>query len=112
MKIKIQYNLKEDTFKVWSQVKTEYLQEMLLEFLRSQMGLGKDESEPVKKDIYTMEITINLENDVFSIVSDTGNESLSTGLVSNLASLMDDESDKVEVVEDPVLAIRKKYHNK
>jgi hypothetical protein len=112
LKIRIEYNYKEDTFKVWSQVKTEHIEDMLLEFLRSQMGLGKDDSEPAVKDVYTMEITINLENDVFTINSDTGNASLSAGIVNHLAGLINNESDKVEIVEDPVLAIRKQYHNK
>lgn len=61
--------------------KPEALKEILTEFLRTQIGLGEDKSSPNEQDYYTITISLQLERDVFTVKSDTGNKGLTTGIV-------------------------------
>lgn len=64
--------------------KTEALKEILTGFLRTQIGLGKDKSSPNKEYYYTITISLQLEGDVFTVKSDTGNKGLTTGIVMDV----------------------------
>jgi len=91
----ITYNLKEDSYAVSGSVKKEQVQEVLEEWLRTQIGLGSDESRPNEKDIYTITIKLELNGDIFSVESDTGNKSLTTGIILALVKEIKAGSDKV-----------------
>lgn len=91
----IKYNLKEHTFLVKSEVKKESVPEVIENWLRSQIGKGKDESKPRKQDVYTITLTIDLEDDSFEITTDTGNKSLTTGILMELNSAIHNKKDYV-----------------
>ena len=61
--------------------KPEALEEILEAWLREQMGAGADQSTPTEREVYTVKLALDLSDDTFSVESDTGNESLTTGIV-------------------------------
>jgi hypothetical protein len=98
LKIKIQYDLKENTYRITSEIKKERIQEVIEELLRAQIGAGSDKGEPVEKDIYTIFIDLELEGDIFNVSADTGNKSLTTGILAQLIGKLDKNSENVEIV--------------
>lgn len=63
--------------------------EILENWLRSQIGEGRDTSTPIERDQYTIKIELNLSNDSFRTKSDTGNESLTCGIVRDVFDRLD-----------------------
>ena len=84
MKTQIKYNLKEDNFHIVSEIKKDRIKEIVGEVLRAQMGAGSDTRKPVEKNLYTIVIDLELEDDTFKISSDTGNKSLTAGILMQL----------------------------
>jgi hypothetical protein len=52
--------------------------------LRGQIGQGEDKSEPNKKKEYQIDIRVDLNYDRFNTLSDTGNKSLTCGMVMDI----------------------------
>ncbi|MDD4931509.1 MAG: hypothetical protein PHG66_05200 [Candidatus Colwellbacteria bacterium] len=57
------------------------LNDLFCDFIRAQMGAGADDSKPNDKNIYSIDIMLDLSTDTFSVKSDTGNKSLTCGIV-------------------------------
>ena len=98
MKTQVKYNIVEDTFHIVSEVKRDKVQEVIELLLRSQIGAGGDDSEPNKHDIYIIDIDLELEDDTFDVSSNTGNKSLTTGILAKLVQELSNNSDKVSFV--------------
>jgi hypothetical protein len=93
LKTEVKYNLKENTYRIASEVKKERVIEVIEELLRSQIGAGPDKAEPVKRDIYTIVIDLELQGDIFTVSADTGNKSLTAGILAQLVK--DKNSDNI-----------------
>jgi len=74
---------------ITTNIKKQGLSEVLEAWLSSQLGAGKDTSEPVEKDSYLITITLRLEDDTFYTTSDTGNKSLTCGIVADVFARLD-----------------------
>jgi len=90
VRIKIVFNMKEfpKTF-IETDVKTEEIKEVLCAFVQGQAGEGVDESKANILDIYTIDIILELSDDSFRIVSDTGNKGLTCGIVMQTMKVLD-----------------------
>ncbi|QQG46340.1 MAG: hypothetical protein HYY55_00635 [Candidatus Niyogibacteria bacterium] len=75
--------------------KKEKLGETLEAWLSCQFGLGEDESELDKKDIYKIKIQLDLSDDSFYTNSDTGNKGLTCGIIICVL----DNLSRIEVVD-------------
>lgn len=96
MRTQIKYNLKENNFHIVSQVKKEQIKEIIGDVLRAQIGAGSDLREPEERPLYTIIIDLELEDDTFNVSSDTGNKSLTAGILMQLLKESEKESsDKV-----------------
>lgn len=95
LRIEVKYDLKEDTYRIASEVKKERVKEVIEELLRSQIGAGQDKAEPVKRDIYIIVIDLELQGDIFTVSADTGNKSLTTGILAQLVKELDKNSDNI-----------------
>lgn len=60
---------KPEELKVRSDVREDRRAGLILEFLRSQMGAGADDSPPAERDIYHIRMDIDLSEDRFSVRS-------------------------------------------
>jgi hypothetical protein len=69
--------------------KPEVVEELIANWLRDQMGRGKDNAQPVLKSEYKIKIGLDLSDDTFYTESDTGNKSLTCGLVMCLLKHLD-----------------------
>ncbi len=65
--------------------KPEALEEILGAWLANQIGRGKDLSPPIARDAYIVTIGLIFEEDAFCTESDTGNKSLTAGIVMDVA---------------------------
>lgn len=79
-------------FKCASNVATEKQAEVIREFVRSQMGMGKDNSDPANRDEYHIQLELDLSNDSFECQYDTGNKGLREGILIHVAQLMDEKA--------------------
>ena len=95
MYINIKYDLKQDKTTIDTNIKDEMLEEMLSDVIRSQQGLGVDDSPYTHKEIYNIDIKIDLSNDNISIKSDTGNDSLTCGIIIQAFKSVNKEEDDV-----------------
>ena len=95
MAIYITYDLKKDSYNIVSGYKKDYLPELISECLRAQIGAGKDERAPNERNVYNITVDLNLEQDVFKISSDTGNKSLTAGILMQLVSYFKENPDKI-----------------
>jgi|SRR5271155_5175254 len=66
---------------VYTNGRPEALEEILSAWLQNEMGRGRDETPFARRDVYTIEIGLVLENDSFFTKSDTGNKGLTCGIV-------------------------------
>lgn len=78
----IKFNIEEpEETLIKTNAKKEAVEGILENWIRSQMGAGKDTAKSVIKDIYEIVIKLDLDGDIFHTSSDTGNKSLTCGLV-------------------------------
>lgn len=83
--VKITYNVKTDDFApLETNLKPERVDEVLGEWLRGQLGQGKDDSPLIEREQYRIELDLDLSTDTFTTRSDTGNKGLTCGLVMHL----------------------------
>ena len=81
--IEIEYDIVNDSFK-WgpkTNVKKNAMSEVLEGYIRTQIGAGEDKSEPEKKDVYHIELNLDLSDDSFRVSHDCGNEGLLLGIM-------------------------------
>lgn len=82
--IELEYDVEKNETNVNTNVKQSLIEELLTDWIRAtQMGKGKDEGKPNERDVYNIRIGIDLSDDSFSTRSDTGNVSLTCGIVIN-----------------------------
>ena len=88
--LEITFNINEpDKTVIKTNAKKEAVEEILEAWLSCQMGQGKDESKPNKKDEYKIKIQLDLSDDTFCTSSDTGNKGLTCGLVMDVFKRLD-----------------------
>ena len=105
-KIKIKFNLKKETFDVWTNIKDKFIADTVLEFLRSVMGTGKDKSKAKKLNIYLIEIGLALEGDIFTVKSNTGNKGLREGILMLFVKKMDEDRNNITIHDsEPVFEL-------
>ena len=94
LEISFTYNLGANLFgNVKTNIKSEYVEEILSNWIYNQMGAGKDDSKRFKRDNYHIRIGMNLEEDSFGTESDTGNKSLTAGIVFEFSKFLLNLSD-------------------
>jgi hypothetical protein len=62
-------------------VKEECVGDVLGDWIRMQIGAGEDHSEAIDREAYSITIKLDLADDTFTTVSDTGNAGLTCGIV-------------------------------
>jgi len=81
---KLRYTVDQDKFEIQSDLKEERISEVLSDYLRSQMGTGPDENQTRNElPVYEITITLDLENDIYHVTSNTGNQSLTVGIIAH-----------------------------
>ena len=88
--LEIEYNVKTDKYTIISNIKDEQLKEVMFEWLRSQLGAGQGQSisQANELEVYHIRIELDLDGDIFTVKSDTGNESLTCGIVWHVLGKM------------------------
>ena len=80
----VRYNIKTDQFSVEGSLNKLGQYEVIENFLRSQMGAGKDESSPNHHEVYEIILTWHPEDDDILVSSNTGNKALRDGILLDL----------------------------
>jgi len=62
-------------------VKLDKIDDILAEWIRGQSGKGKDNRVANEKDVYKIQMKVDLTYDHFTVSSDTGNHGLTTGIL-------------------------------
>jgi hypothetical protein len=79
--VDIFYNANTSRFVIKTNARKERVADILDDYLEAQTGKGADHSEPNKKSEYHITIKLDLSDDTFYVTSDTGNYSLTCGIV-------------------------------
>lgn len=64
-------------------IKDKRLDEVVLEFVHSQIGSGEDKRNPRKKHAYHITLELDLSDDTFVVSSDTRNSALTLGIMAS-----------------------------
>ena len=80
--INLECKLSDGSYTITStNIKPREIDNILTEYIRTQRGKGRDKSKPIKRAVYHIGIEIDLSDDTFYTKSDTGNKSLTTGII-------------------------------
>ncbi|MCL4406245.1 MAG: hypothetical protein M1586_01025 [Patescibacteria group bacterium] len=79
----------QDQTQVFTNAKDEALTDMLTEYLRSQMGTGEDKNPAAEKNHFSVEVSLDLSEDIFQTKTDTGNKGLTCGIIAQVIDLID-----------------------
>ena len=77
----IEYNLKTDSYTFDSNIKPEKINDLVSEFLRTQIGKGEDFSKAEERDVYKIKLSIDLSQDIFYCEHNCGNLGLRDGIL-------------------------------
>lgn len=80
----ITYNMDNGEFNIDGDVKKDKQYDLIADFLRLQMGQGKDTSKPNEQDVYHISISWHPYKDRFESRSDTGNKGLRDGILMDV----------------------------
>lgn len=79
--IDLKYHVKEDRFEVGGTLNEEGRRDIVENWLRGQMGAGRDNSKPADLEVYTISIRWYPDNDRLVAQSDTKNKALREGIL-------------------------------
>lgn len=80
--VKIKYDAKKEKISiVETNIKEERIEDFLLDWIITEVGKGKDKRETIKRELYEVVIGCDLSFDTFHVQSNTGNDSLTCGIV-------------------------------
>jgi len=79
--MEVKYNVKDNKFETFGNLKKKAMMELVEEFLRLQMGQGEDLVPPRDLATYTIKLEWYPENDGITVVSNTGNRGLRDGIL-------------------------------
>ena len=88
----VDYNLRADTFQIRGDLNQEGQREIIENFIRSQIGEGKDTRQPKRQEVYHVSLKWYPENDRFVFADDTGNKSLSLGILGDVLKRLNEAS--------------------
>ncbi|MBS3081583.1 hypothetical protein J4416_01430 [Candidatus Pacearchaeota archaeon] len=77
----VNWRVKDDHYEAFGNANREGQEEIVSNFLRSQMGAGKDERTPQEHDVYSIRLEWHPEDDRIESYSNTGNFSLRDGIL-------------------------------
>ena len=81
--LNMEYDIIEDTYKIDTNIKTHLAKDVVSEFLRTQIGAGRDLSKMKEDDKYNISIKLNLNMDDFTCIDNCGNKGLRDGILLN-----------------------------
>ena len=84
--VHLTYDVNRNLYSMNTNLKAGEVEDFLYEFLRTQVGAGKGSTPPAERGVYNVKIMLDMSDDTFFVESDTGNESLTTGIVYDYAS--------------------------
>ena len=74
------YDIFSDIFWFETNMKQENLKDFLLEFLRGEMGKGKDSRKPTD-DLYSIDLRLDMTDDTFYVKDNCNNNGLRDGIL-------------------------------
>ena len=86
--IEVDFPWKDEEFTVRTNAKREALDELLVDWLRSQMGQGADESPIEEHPVYKLKLGFRVSDDGFALESNCGNKGLEAGILGRVMALL------------------------
>lgn len=82
--IQIKYTVADNSYKITSNLTKEGVDEIISAFISSQIGAGKDKSEPNDYPTFNIRLEWTAAHDDIHVVYDTGNKSLREGILMDV----------------------------
>jgi len=90
--LELDYNIKEDKFTVTSTNMKDPTKHVN-EWIRGQMGNGRDESKRNDHEVYKFKLGIDLSDDTYTMEHNCGNNGLREGILSHFVSTYEDDDE-------------------
>ncbi len=79
--LKLVFDINNGEFDVDTNIKSDKINDIVADFLRTQMGAGVDKSEANKLDKYKIILKVDLSDDSFRVTHNCGNLGLRDGIL-------------------------------
>jgi hypothetical protein len=98
--INISFNVKTGKYTIKSNIVKKEELTVIEEFLRTQIGAGADHSKPEIREVYRIDIKLDLRSDTFIVSDNCGNEGLRDGILMNIAKRLskDNKTNPIEKI--------------
>lgn len=97
--IEMTFTVKDEAVTIRTNAKHEVIEELLTDYLHSQVGTGKDPTPMMELDVYKINIGVELAEDSWGSGHDCGNKGLRDGIIMRILRLVIDKSPKVTYVD-------------
>ncbi|HTZ42149.1 MAG TPA: hypothetical protein VMC07_03015 [Candidatus Omnitrophota bacterium] len=88
LELTVVYDIEKDAFNVQGNVKPELRRDFVFNFLRTQIGTGEDRSEAAEREVYTLQLKLDLNSDEYTVRDNCGNKGLRNGILLKYAELL------------------------
>jgi hypothetical protein len=88
--IELRYDTETDSFEIRTNAKKERVKEILGEYLRTEIGAGRDDTPLIPRSVYEIKLGLALEDDAWACSHDCGNNGLRTGIVMAACKALQD----------------------
>lgn len=97
--IEMIFDMKAEAVQIRTNAKRSVISELLSDYVHSQVGTGKDESPPDVRDVYSITIGVELDDDSWGSKHDCGNKGLREGIIMQVINLLEHHPDKVAYLD-------------
>lgn len=92
--VNLHYDVNKRSFEVESNIIEEKRKDIVLDYLRLQMGAGKDDSKANVLDVYEIALIVNLAFDSFQCIHNCGNLGVRDGILLTYVNSLEGEGTK------------------
>jgi hypothetical protein len=86
--ITVEYDVRRESAKIRTNVRPDKVEDLIMEFARTQIGAGKDTSVPEIRSVYTIKLVLDLSDDSWRVEHDCGNKGLREGILMTVARMI------------------------
>ena len=97
--IEMSFDMKRETVQIKTNAKHEVVEQLLYDYLHTQIGSGRDDSTPEDHDIYKITIGVELADDSWGSTHNCGNKGLREGIIMQVINLLGHHPDRVTYLD-------------
>jgi len=97
--VELEFDMKADKVQIRTNAKHDKVVDLLEDYLHSCVGTGKDPAPAEEREVYTINLGVELSEDIWGSSHNCGNKGLREGIVMRVLKMLTDEQDRVTFVD-------------